>query len=304
MKIIKKILVSILILIVLTAFGGYIYFNQKFTPEKNYLTLENESGRIPIKWIGNDKNVLLLPIHFQKDSTTYYLQFDTGATYTEFYYNSIKDIKGISINNHRATATFYLGNTKVTSHLIKVSNIGKVHDKNDSVKIIGTLGADIIENRKTVINLKENCVVFNLSQCPAKFKNNLIDFEFKKRKIIIHADLEGNSEKFLYDSGTSAYELLTSKEIWESLKLPRSKVIIEKPQSRSNILTSYTAKSNRVITFKNKNVPLTEVTYVEGFTATQYMLMKFSGMTGMLGNKIFLNHTIYIDCAQEKIGIE
>lgn len=304
MKIIKKILVSILILIVLTAFGGYIYFNQKFIPEKNYLTLENESGRIPIKWIGNDKNVLLLPIHFPKDSTTYYLQFDTGATYTELYYNSIKDIKGISINNHRAASSFYLGNTKVTSHLFKVSNIGKVHDKNDPVKIIGTLGADIIENRKTVINLKENCVVFNLSQCPAKFKDNLIDFKFKKRKIIIHADLEGNSEKFLYDSGTSAYELLTSKEIWESLKLPRSKVIIEKPQSRSNILTSYTAKSNRVITFKNKNVPLTEVTYVEGFTATQYMLMKFSGMTGMLGNKIFLNHTIYIDCAQEKIGIE
>jgi hypothetical protein len=29
-------------------------------------------------------------------------------------------------------------------------------------------------------------------------------------------------EKFLFDSGTSAYELLTSKEVWEKLKLPNS----------------------------------------------------------------------------------
>ncbi len=32
--------------------------------------------------------------------------------------------------------------------------------------------------------------------------------------------------------------------------------------------------------------------------------MKFSGMTGMLGNKIFLKNRIYIDCSKEKIGIE
>jgi hypothetical protein len=43
---------------------------------------------------------------------------------------------------------------------------------------------------------------------------------------------------------------------------------------------------------------------VEGFSQTQYMLMKFSGMTGMLGNKVFLKNSIYIDCPEGKIGIE
>ncbi|MGE8554118.1 MAG: hypothetical protein ACN6OB_09360 [Chryseobacterium jejuense] len=304
MKIIKRIGLIVLILIIITALGGYIYFDRKFTPEKNYLTVENESGKIPIQWIGEDKNALLIPIHFSKDTTTYYLQFDTGAVYTEFYSKAIEKLKEVSIRNERAAASFYIGKMKITSDLIKISNTGKPSDKNDPVKIIGTLGADILEDRKTMINFRNNHIIFNASHQPYEFNNNLIDFKFKKRKIIIHGNLNGKDEKFLYDSGTSAYELLTNKENWENLKLPHSKIMVEKAQSRPNILTTYTTKTNHTISFKNKSLPLNEVTYVEGFSQTQYILMKFSGMSGMLGNKIFLNHKIYIDCSKEKIGIE
>lgn len=51
----------------------------------------------------------------------------------------------------------------------------------------------------------------------------------RKRHIIIPALLKGNKEKFLYDSGTSAYELLTTKEIWEGLKSKDSEIVTEKP---------------------------------------------------------------------------
>ncbi|BAP30076.1 uncharacterized protein CHSO_1039 [Chryseobacterium sp. StRB126] len=293
-----------LTLIIITALGGYIYFDRKFTPEKNYLTVHNESGPIPVKWIGRDKNALLVPIHFSKDTTTYYLQFDTGAAYTEFYSRAIPSLIGMSVRNERAITSFYIGKMKITSKQIKISNTGKPSDKNDLVKIIGTLGADILEDRKTLINFRDNSIVFNLSKEPDEFHNNLIDFQFKKRKIIIQGNLKGKAEKFLYDSGTSAYELLTNKENWESLRLSQSKVMTEKAQSRPNILTTYTTKTNHTIRFKNKKLPLNEVTYVEGFSQTQYMLMKFSGMSGMLGNRIFLNHKIYIDCSKEKMGIE
>ena len=49
---------------------------------------------------------------------------------------------------------------------------------------------------------------------------------------------------------------------------------------------------------------LNNVTYVEGYSQTQYYMMKFSGMTGMLGNRLFLNNILYIDCTQNKAGIE
>lgn len=304
MKIIKRIVIVVLTLIIITGLGGYIYFDRKFTPEKNYLTVNNESGIVPIQWIGKDKNALLVPIHFYKDTATYYLQFDTGAVYTEFYSKAIENLKETSVKNNRAAASFYIGKTKVTSKQIKVSNAGSFPEKKNPVAIIGTLGADILEGRKTLINFKDDYIAFNLSKEPDEFQNSLIDFKFKKRKIIIHGNLNGKEEKFLYDSGTSAYELLTNKETWEGLKEPQSKVMVEKAQSRPNILTTYTTKTHNIIRFRNKDLPLEEVTYVEGFSQAQYMLMKFSGMSGMLGNKIFLNHKIYIDCLEEKIAIE
>jgi len=302
MKILKKIVFTILIVLVLGSLGGYIYFDQKFTPEKNYLTVENESGNIPFTWLGEEKNVLLLPIYFKNDTVTYYLQFDSGLPSTVFYSNAINNLKQINKNRERAKATFYIGKTKIMSDKFQVLNSGT--NKNNTLKIIGTIGTDILEKRKTIINFKKNYISLNLSKVPTQFKGKLFDFKFKKRKIIISGFLNGIEEKFLFDSGTSAYELLTNKEIWDKLKHPNSKINIEKSQSWDKILTTYTANCDQNIQFSDKKIKLANVTYVEGFSQTQYSMMKFSGMTGMLGNKIFLNNSLYIDCTENKIGIE
>lgn len=303
MKLYKKLTFGFLSILMLILVGGYIYFDQKFTPENNYLTVKNESGNIPITWLGNDKNVLLLPIHFDGNPETYYLQFDTGSPYTVFYSKQIKTIKEISINNERVKTSFLIGKTEISSNRFKIFNKEKNEEK-DSIKIIGTIGTDILEGRKTLINFKENQVVFNLDQIPNVFKNQLFDFKFKKRRIIISGNLKGEERKFLYDSGTSAYELLTYKEEWQNLKTPNSKVKIEKEQSWNNVLTTYTSDCKENIHFKNIEIPVKQVTYVEGFSDAQFSMMKFSGMTGMLGNKIFLNNRIFIDGVDNKIGIK
>jgi len=302
MKLFKKLTLGFLGILVLILVGGYIYFDQKFTPEENYLNVKNESGNIPITWLGNDKNVLLLPIHFSGNPETYYLQFDTGSPYTVFYSNQIKNIKEISINNERAETSFFIGKTEILSNRFKIFNKGKNEEK-DSIKIIGTIGSDILEDRKTVINFKDNQVAFNLNQIPNEFKNQLFDFRFKKRRIIISGRLKDKERKFLYDSGTSAYELLTYKEEWQNLKTPNSKINIEKAQSWNNVLTTYTTDCKENINFKYNEIPVNHITYVEGFSTAQFSMMKFSGMSGMLGNRIFLNNAIFIDCTAGKMAI-
>lgn len=302
MKLFKKLALGFLAILVLILVGGYIYFDQKFTPEDNYLTVKNESGNIPIIWLGNEKNVLLLPIHFSGNLETYYLQFDTGLPYTLFYSNAIKNIKEVSIDKERAKTSFWIGKTEISSNQFKIFKTEK-NDEKDYIKIIGTIGTDILEDRKTLIDFKNNQVVFNLNQTPDEFKNQLFDFKFRKRKLIISGTLKGEERKFLYDSGTSAYELLTYKEEWKTLKSPNSKIKIEKSQSWNNILTTYTTDCKENIQFKYKSIPVKQVTYVEGFSTAQFSMMKFSGMTGMLGNKIFLNNRIFIDCVDKKIGI-
>ena len=302
MKVFKKILIGILTFLILLSVGGYVYFDQKFTPEDNYLTVKKESGNIPITWLGNDKNVLLLPIHFSGNPETFYLQFDTGSPYTVFYSNEIKNIKDISVDNERAVTSFVIGKTEISSDRFKVIKTEKSNVE-DSIKIIGTIGSDILEDRKTVINLKDNQVNFNLNQIPNEFKNQLFDFKFKKRRIIINGILKGEERKFLYDSGTSAYEFLTFKEEWQALKSSNSKIKIEKSRSWNNILTTYTADCKENINFKYKEIPVNHITYVEGFSTAQFSMMKFSGMSGMLGNRIFLNNAIFIDCIAGKMAI-
>ena len=194
----------------------------------------------------------------------------------------------------------------MTSDKFRIIDNGESSDKNDSLKIIGTLGADILEDRKQLSASKEKLYCFNLvAVIPDGFGKNLTDFTFKKRHIIIPALLKGNKEKFLYDSGTSAYELLTTKEIWEGLKSKRFRNCYrKKANSWQNVLTTYTAKTDNLIKIGSKNIPLNNVTYVEGFSQTQYSMMKFSGMTGMLGNQIFMNNSLYIDCFNHKLGVD
>ena len=302
MKLFKKILLAICILIGSTSILAYFYFDRKFSPDANYLQVQNESGKIQIKW-EKDKKSMLLPIHFDSDTTTYYFQFDTGSPSTLLYKNSILGINSISVNSKIAKCKFKIGNSEIKSDKFKVIDFGSISHKNN-LKIIGTIGTDILENRKTILNFKDNYVIFNLMNEPKTLKNKTFDFTFKKRKIIIPAILQNKKEKFLYDSGTSGYELLTNKEIWEKLKLRNSKNIIEKGKSWNNVLTTHTAETNEKIIFPNTKIQLNQITYVEGYSKTQYYMMKFSGMSGMLGNKIFSQKQIYFDGKNMKMAIE
>ena len=303
MKIFKKVLCVLIVFILFSVIFGYLYFDRKFSPDKNYLTVSNESGNIKIRWLDENKNALLIPIKFKDDTITYYMQFDTGSPSTVFYRNSITNNPKIQMNGDKGKASFTIGNTLIESQKFKILDYGK-SSKVNKIIIIGTLGTDILENRKTIINFKDNYIAFNLQTTPKDFRSIIFHFKFKKRRIIIPGVLQGKEQNFLYDSGTSAYELLTNKENWTNLKLPNSKIVIEKGNSWGNILTTFTALSNNNIFFAKGQVPLNHVTYVEGLSKTQYYSMKFSGMSGMLGNKIFLNNVIFLDCKNEKIGIK
>jgi len=46
----------------LSVLFGYFYFDRKFSPDENYLQVNNESGKIPMKWETEKKSAMLLPI--------------------------------------------------------------------------------------------------------------------------------------------------------------------------------------------------------------------------------------------------
>jgi hypothetical protein len=312
MKVFKKIAIVFLVVIVLFLLGGYFYFQKKFTPPENYLKVSGIAQNIPIKWISSDGNphsALLLPIKVNGIDQTFYMQFDSGSAVTVFYKKSLESIaqkfpNQLKIDNENSSIStdFTIGNMNVISNTFEVLNYGeKINfDNFKTVNIIGTIGTDLLEKRITILDFKNN-------QCSfiEKIKeDDFTDFEFKKRKILIPLNIENEKLKLLYDSGTSGYELITTKEIWQQYRNKNSALKTEKGNSWGNTLSIYSASAKKKIQFGKVILDLSEVTHIEGTSDLQKFLMKRSGMQGMIGNKLFLDHKLILDCKNEKFKLE
>lgn len=312
MKIVKKIAIVSLVSIILFLLGGYFYFQNKFTPPENYLTVSGTAENIPMKWISSDENpysALLFPIKIDGINQTFYMQFDSGSPTTVFYKKSLESISQKQQNKllfnaekNQVAVHFKIGKMNVFSSNFEVLNYGsKVDFENPNAdNIIGTIGTDLLEKRIIILDFKTHQFSF-IKQIK---ENDFIGFEFKKRKILISAKVENENLKLLYDSGTSGYELITNKEIWENYKTKNSKIKTEKGNSWGNTLSVFSAAANKKIQFGNTTLRLSEVTYIEGTSDLQKFLMKRSGMQGMIGNKIFLNGKLILDCKNEKFKLE
>ncbi|WP_447641127.1 MULTISPECIES: hypothetical protein [Chitinophagaceae] len=312
MKLLKKIALSVLIVLTLVLIGGYLYFNNKFSPPDNYLTVSNKAENIPIKWISDNDNAnaaLLLPVQIQGINKEFFMQLDFGSPTTLLYKNSLQSIndefqKIISKNKTEISLSFNIKNLNISSSKFKLLDYGEIVDLNNpnAENIIGTIGTDLLEKRIIFLDFKHNLCAFSITANESGFSA----LQFKKRRILLPAKLENQDIKLLllYDSGTSGYELITDEGTWEKLRIPNQKIKTEKGNSWGKELKVTSAPTNQKIVIANTYLTLSEVTHITGTSKIQHLLMKSSGMNGMIGNKIFLNHEITIDCKNEKFKIE
>ncbi|OXB03139.1 hypothetical protein B0A81_18780 [Flavobacterium plurextorum] len=312
MKVIKRILLIFSAIIVLSLAGGYFYFDNKFSPPENYLKVSGNAVNLPIKWISDGDNqytALLLPVQIKGIEKTFYMQLDFGSPITVFYKKPIQSIqeKFAKKNQFKHTQKYIssslrMDNLNISSKNFQILDYGKKvdFDNPETLNIIGTIGTDLLEKKTIILD-------FTKSLCSFKdysITKDFTPFEFKKRKLLLPARIENQSLKLLYDSGTSGYELIVNKEEWQKYRTKNSKLKIEKGNSWGNVLTVISSAANKEMELGNTKLKISEVTYIEGISKMQTFLMKHSGMQGMIGNKLFLNHKIIIDCKNERFKIE
>lgn len=312
MKTFKKIALIVLSAVVLTLLGGYLYFKNKFTPEANYLSVSGVSNTVGFRWISDDTNpyaALLLPVRINGMDQTFYMQLDSGSPTTLFYKKTIASIEALSrdslqfdVKQNRVSIRFSIGNMQVTSDRFSVIDYGdSIDTTNPNIPIIiGTIGTDLLEKRMISLDFKQHSCSFT-SAVP---DDTFMVFEFKKRKILLPACIGTEKLKLLYDSGTSGYELITNRKEWERYKTANQPVKTEKGNSWGHTLTIVSAPTHRSISIGKRIVPLSEVTCIAGTSPVQLFLMQASGMQGMIGNKLFLNRKLTIDCKTERFKVE
>lgn len=315
MKIIKRILIAVASLIVLSLFGGYFYFEKKFTPKINNLTVENSSGNIPIFWErsqDSDRSALLLPVKVKGVNIPLYMQLDCGSPNTIFY---SRPIESLTLNFpasiqpadslRQVSLSYTLGNLTVSSTQFDMIEYGEAINTNtpDSIHIIGTIGADLMEKRITVLDFKNNSCTFTNAMPDGIEEAALQPFKFNKRRIMLPGKIDQEEMLFLFDTGTSAYSLITSQDVFEKYSTKNGKEVLSTGNSWGNTLTVHTKESNKVIDFGLTTTALVTVTFIEGTSFLQNLLMRFSGMDGMIGNKLFKDKVVVLNCAHEKFAI-
>ena len=223
MKVLKTIALAVLAILSLGMVGGYVYFDRKFSPPENYLTVFDEVTDVPVAWITSDDNphsALLLPVKVAGVNAQFFMQLDFGSPSTLFYrrtlesvFELLEDKISIVSNSKEVGLAFTLGEMSVSSSHFRLIDYGSKVDLEDADThiIIGTIGTDLLEKRVLVMDFIKDRCSFLLSVSDSGFS----DFQFKKRRILFPTLLDGNEIELLYDSGTSGYELITDQDSWK-----------------------------------------------------------------------------------------
>jgi hypothetical protein len=310
MKIIKALAVIFIVLILLGVAGG-IYFNAKFSPAPNRLDVTGDATNVPFEWVndpGNPYAALLVPVTLDGLGEPLYMQVDFGTPTTVLYGRTIASMQahvqgstGATRKEAEMAAKIRVGGLTVRSAAFKSIDFGSPisHDA-DQRNLVGTIGADLLEKKAVILDFRNRNISF-VSKLPG---GPLTSFEFKKRRILIPSAIDGATAMLLYDSGSSGYELITTRERWDAMKTSGGPVRQEKGNSWGKSLTVYTAPTKGQVEIAGARLPLREITYVDGMPAMQKFLMRRSGMQGMIGNKIFLGRRLLLDARSQKLRVE
>ncbi|AKQ46779.1 hypothetical protein TH63_15965 [Rufibacter radiotolerans] len=319
MKLLKRILLSFLLLLVVISAGGYVYFKNKFEVGPSQLRLVSQPLTVPFLWKSNGAEphaFQLIPVTLHGCPKTFYLQFDTGSPYTIFYQAKLETIEKkygpatvpqVANGQVLQNFSFQVGSLPLTASALPVKAIGDgAIDWADttSIEVIGTLGTDFIQDKVLVLDYKKS--LFSVyDQFPPNLARGiqLLDFQFNSRRILLPGQINGKETALMFDSGSSAYELLTDKSTWLEMQSPHSPVDTAYVNSWGKTITAFTTTTTAEARFGQVRLPLRKATYLEGMSLVNQLLTAFSGLGGMTGNKLFLGHTLVLDTRHQKFAV-
>jgi hypothetical protein len=283
------------------------------------LILPNEHYKVPFKWKGDSINgqwenyaAMLIPVKLVGCPKQFYMQFDVGVPYSLFYSNKLKAISSrypLLVHvpdsaNIGSDLSFIAGKTKITAREMMLKQMGatEINWDNSSIEIIGTLGTDFIGNKTVMIDYPGKKISIGYT-IPERSGFTLTDFIYANRSIILPALIKGKKTMLYFDSGSSAFELLTNKETAAMLALPGATPVTYPVTSWGKTLTANSYASGDSIEIASIKMPLNRVTYIEGSSDAQVNSMMKMGIGGMTGNKLFLHSTLVLDIKNKRFGI-
>lgn len=303
---------------------GIWKFNDSLFGEKTHLlTYSDESKPIVFEWandsIGNyyeTQVAMVIPVKMEGLNHELYMQFDTGSPYTFIYENDLISLKGIGLNlvevmveNQRYVEQmeFELGGNKVNASMIKIlEGYGNTFNASDTIGgiKIGTIGSDFMENRITTIDFQNKRIQTYLRRTDwMAALPDFRSFDFQGRRIMLPTMINGKELSLLYDSGCSAFGLITTWNRFEDYTDERTETIAYDANSWGNGIPIRHKSTNQKMLIGNANLSMERASYVNMYAWTQRYVTSFTRVGGWLGNRPFAECTLILDTQTEKFII-
>jgi hypothetical protein len=310
------------VLISSISFASWAFAQNEQSKSKNELILPTNLYELNFVWQSDTINnrwepnaAMLIPIKFPKCPKTFYMQFDLGAVNSVFYIEKIKSIRNkypkslpsLDTTLNLNAFDFSLDGIKIIATKFKVMKYGNKTinwNSNKSIDIIGTVGMDFIEGKVLCIDYPNKKMMI-ANSIPKQINEKLVltDFTLMRNSILLPVVIKGKKTILFFDTGSSAYELLCSKETCLMLADNSIAPEVHTANSWGTILTANAYVTKDSLEIAQQKLPIGHATYIEGASDSQIQQMMKLGIGGMTGNKLFLNATLVIDTKNKKFGI-
>ncbi len=324
-RILKFALLGVIGLLLLSAVGSFIFLRGAFKAPPNQLVRGEVEVTIPFRWepleiggVTESFGAMLLPVTIPGLERRFWMQFDLGAPYSLFYYSVLDEIQAhcngclpIIVDEEGKLVlddfSFQVGDLPVTGKRVTIREYGESGidwDRPDEVTIIGTLGADLIDGRIVVIDYPAGLITLAL-RMPSTLESRMImeSMRFRERRVLLPVVVAGVETTVLFDTGTSAFELLTDRRTWSRLARVGAREEVLPVSSWDDTLRAHRIASDAIMELGGSSFPLGRVTFIEGTSLIQNLLMRFSGMSGMIGNRLLVDRILVMDLVQERFAV-
>jgi len=167
-------------------------------------------------------------------------------------------------------------------------------------RILGTVGIDMVEGKVLIIDFPEERLAV-LPSLPDSFNVKTAPLRrTKSGHILFEGEIDGERVNFAYDTGSSIFGLLTTREIWQQLT---DGVITDSFNiyAWGRKYTVYAAKLKRKVRVAGIPLQIDEVHYVDMPGGDEFF--KANGITAMVGNRPFWDMTVVLDLKEGRFGI-
>ena len=306
----------ILIAVILGIVGIRMFNNKYFKETPAYLELSHQSQPIKFKWTNNNieghierQTAMLVPVQIDSLKHNLNMQFDTGAPDSLLYEKDIISLRALGVEIKEVqkdglrfveSIDLILGGQPVTLSMIRIyPNYGNHFSAEFDPKVnisIGTLGSDVLVNRITSIDFKNRKLQF-FEKRPEWMQDHkdFKAFDFPGRRIMLPVTVDGKDYEFLYDSGCSAFGLITTKQRFKKYTEASNPLISYAAKSWQDEIAIHTKISDYTFTMGGTELSFKRVSCVDMYAFFQPLVTPLTRIGGWMGNQSINESQLILD---------